>query len=38
MKEPNNQTKTVERVCRKKKKPVETAEHKESNETLSKGK
>ena len=38
MNETANQTKTVERVCRKKKKPVKTAEHKESNETLSKGK
>lgn len=32
MKQPNNQTKTVERVCRKKKKPEKTAEPKESNE------
>lgn len=33
MNETTNQTKTVERVCRKKKKPAETAEHKESAKT-----
>lgn len=31
MKETNNQTKTVERVCWKKKKPVKTAEQKEND-------